>query len=305
MKIARLAFFFFLLSPLARAEWTHQTVEGAGEVPLNVVTAGNPESPPILFIHGIGQSHYSFVHQLNSDLANDFFLVTFDLRGHGASGKPWAPEAYQPRSVWADDVDAVIEATGIQKPVVMAWSYGTLVLMDYIRERGADNLVAINLTGALGSLVPVRLPTNDPNTEEFLRLRKLRQSPNLADKIRASEGMSRWLTATPMADDDKRLFDAISQMLPAYARTPMMQRPFNNEDLLDGLDMPVLLSLGSEDNPLQLEDGAALAKGHKNISLSVFEGAGHSVFFEQPERFNRELRTFVEASLRAHETPEP
>ncbi len=299
----RLAFFLLLLSPLAQADWTYLTVEGSGGVPLNVVTAGDPGSPAIVFLHGIGQSHYSFVHQLNSDLADDFYLVTFDLRGHGASGKPWAPEAYQPPNVWAEDLDAVMAATGVQNPIVMAWSYGTLVLMDYIRERGIKGLTAVNLTGALGSLMPVRMPQNDPNTEEFIRLRQLRQSPSLADQIKASEGVSQWLTATPMSEADKRLYDSISQMLPGYARSAMMQRPFNNEDLLAKLDLPVMLSLGSEDNPLQLEDGATLADSYENITLSVFDGAGHSVFFEQPEKFNRQLRAFVQSSMRAHAAP--
>ncbi len=275
------------------ADWNYLTVAGAGGVPLNVVTAGSPDSPAIVFIHGIGQSHYSFVHQLDSDLAQDYFLVTFDLRGHGASGKPWQSDAYSPSRVWAEDVAAVIAATGADQPVVVAWSYGTLVVMDYIREFGVGSLAGINLTGALGSLMPFRMRADDPNTQEFVRMRELRQSPDLVDNIRANEAMVQWLTATPVSDQERQLFQAFGLMLPAYARSAMMQRQFNNQDLLDQLTLPVLLSLGEKDNPLQLEDGAELAETHSNISLSVFEGAGHSVFFERPARFNAELRGFV------------
>ena len=45
---------------------------------------------------------------------------------------------------------------------------------------------------------------------------------------------------------------------------------------------------------LQLEDAAELAASHGNMDLIIYEGAGHSVFIEQPQRFNAELRRFAE-----------
>ncbi|MFK7957321.1 MAG: alpha/beta fold hydrolase [Lysobacterales bacterium] len=277
----------------AIAQWDFLTVTGSGGVPLNVVTAGSSDDPAIVFIHGIGQSHYSFVHQLNSDLAADHFLVAFDLRGHGASGKPWLAEDYGPGKVWADDVAAVMAATGVHRPVIVAWSYGSNVLMDYIREYGTKGLAGINLTGALGALKPFRLPKENPDTEAFLRLRKLRESPDITQHILASEGMIQWLTEAPMSASDRQIFQSIGLMLPAYARRAMMQRTINNQDLLDQLTLPVLLSLGEKDNPLQLEDGADLAGSHSQIQLSVFKNAGHSIFFERPARFNTELKKFA------------
>ena len=140
-----------------QAAWNFSTVAGDGGVPLNMATAGDPGKPGILFIHGIGQSHYSFVHQLNSDLADDFYLVSFDLRGHGASGKPWDAGAYTDNRAWARDVDAVMNASGLEHPVVVAWSYGTIVLMDYVREFGTSRLRSVVLTGATGGLLPFRM----------------------------------------------------------------------------------------------------------------------------------------------------
>ncbi len=295
MKLARLLpLLAALISQQAFADWNYQTVAGAGGVPLNVVTSGDPSSPAILFIHGIGQSHYSFVRQLNSDLADDFFLVSFDLRGHGASGKPWAEDAYNQPQCWAEDVAAVIAATKLDRPVVVAWSYGTLVAMDFVREFGIDGLAGINLTGALGALRPFRMPTaEDPNAEKFAQLRELQRSPDLADNIRASAEFTKWLTATPLPDREYELFYAISVMLPAYARRGMITRQFDNQDLEAKLTLPLLLSLGEHDNPGQLIDGAEMAKAYDNVSLSKYKESGHSVFFEDAERFNAELRGFV------------
>lgn len=277
------------------AEWDYRTVEGAGGVPLNVVTAGEPASPAILFIHGFGQSHYSFVRQLDSDLAADYFLVAFDLRGHGGSGKPWAAAAYSESEVWAGDVAAVIEATGLDRPLMVAWSYGTMVAMDYFREFGVDGIAGVLLTGGQGALKPFRMPSgDDPDAAEFARIRELQQSPDLADYIRAGERVIPLLTASPLPERQRQLFQAIGLMLPAYVRRAMAQRRLDNQDLVGRLTLPVLFCLGQEDNPFQLEDAGELAASHDNMSLTVYEGAGHSVFIEQPQRFNAELRRFAE-----------
>ncbi|MDH3639730.1 MAG: alpha/beta hydrolase, partial [Gammaproteobacteria bacterium] len=190
MKYLALLLLGLLGAGQAGADWDYMTVDAADGVPLQVVTAGRREQPAIIFIHGIGQSHYSFHRQFNSDLAEDFFLVAFDLRGHGASGKPWTPDAYENSAVWARDVAAVIKATQARQPILVAWSYGTLVAMDYIREFGVADIAGLNMTGALGALRPFRMPaTDDPATEEFARIRELQLSPNLVDNIRASELM--------------------------------------------------------------------------------------------------------------------
>ncbi len=297
LRLAALLLLALLLPLRALADWDYRTVEGAGGVPLNVVTAGDPASPAILLIHGFGQSHYSFVGQLNSSLAEDYFLVAFDLRGHGGSGKPWAAEAYSEHTVWAEDIAAVIAATGIQQPVVVAWSYGTMVAMDYIREHGVGGLAGILLTGGQGALRPFQMPSggdDGPDAAEFACIRELQQSPDLIDYIRAGERVIPLLTAAPLPEEQRQLFQAIGLMLPPYVRRAMAQRRLDNQDMVERLSLPVLFCLGEKDNPFQLEDAAELAASHDNMELTVYEGAGHSVFIEQPQRFNAELRRFAE-----------
>ena len=290
-----------LLPRHSLADWDYRTVEGAGGVPLNVVTAGDPAMPAILLIHGFGQSHYSFVLQLNSGLADDYFLVSFDLRGHGGSGKPWAVEDYSGPDVWAGDVAAVIESTGLDRPLVVGWSYGTMVAMDYVREFGDEGIAGILLTGGQGALRPFRMPSgdDDPGAEEFAQIRELQSSPDLIDYIRAGERVIPLLTASPLPEQQRQLFQAIGLMLPPYVRRAMAHRRLDNQDMVDRLSLPVLFCLGEKDNPLQLDDARELAASHDNMSLTVYEEAGHSVFIEQPERFNAELRRFAEQTLPA------
>jgi len=284
-----------------RAEIEYTTVTGGGNVPLTVATAGTPDNPAIVFIHGLGQSHYSFFKQLESDLAAEFFLVAFDLRGHGASGKPYEPAAYTQYSMWANDVAAVIAATGARRPVIVGWSYGTLVAMDYVRQFGTSEIAGISLTGALGALLPFGMPSadEDPNVAEFARVRKLQMSPDPRDRVAASEAMVRFLTSAPVPEAEQQVLQAVTMMFPNYARQAMYSRPQDNQDLLAQLTLPVLLQLGADDNPAMLEDAADGLAARANFTLSVYAGAGHSVFYEQPERFNNELRQFAAAAQRS------
>src|ERR1700730_15588090 len=49
---------------------------------------GNPSGSEILFIHGFSQASLSWQRQVESDLAKEFRMVTYALRGHGNSDKP-------------------------------------------------------------------------------------------------------------------------------------------------------------------------------------------------------------------------
>ncbi len=297
----RLLGILLLVSSQAYAEWNYTTIEGAGDVPLNMVTAGDPANPAILLIHGIGQSHYSFVHQLNSDLTDDFYLVSFDMRGHGASGKPWNAEAYTDYRQWAGDIDAVLNASGARQPVAVGWSYGSIVLMDYLREFGTERLAAINLTGALGGITPFRMPSaDDPRSANFAEIRKLQMSNDFAERQQAAERMVDLLTSSPIPAPYRDVFMSVGFMMPMYVRTAMLGRRIDNQDLLDEMEkVPVLLSIGSEDSPFSNEDGEMLARRYANYTFSQYADTGHSVFFEQPDRYNAELRAFALRSQKA------
>src|ERR1700745_4023285 len=110
---------------------------------------GNPTGPEILFIHGFSQSHLSWIKQVtNSDLAKEFHMVTYDLRGHGNSDKPFEPERYRNSKAWADEVQAVMDAAGFKRAVLVGWSYGGRVMADYLTTYGTGKLAGLNYVDA-------------------------------------------------------------------------------------------------------------------------------------------------------------
>ncbi len=97
-------------------------VAGGGGTQLHLVETGNPRGRPIVFIHGFSQCRLAWSRQLSSDLADSYRLVAMDLRGHGLSEKP--REGYTDSRLWADDVNAAIQALSLDHPILCGWSYG-------------------------------------------------------------------------------------------------------------------------------------------------------------------------------------
>src|ERR1700730_10808617 len=84
---------------------------------------GNPNGPEILLIHGFAQSHLSWMRQVDSDLAKEFLIITYDLRGHGNSDKPLDKAPYHDNKAWGDEVKAVMDAAGLKR---RCWSAGLM-----------------------------------------------------------------------------------------------------------------------------------------------------------------------------------
>src|SRR6266404_4065652 len=125
-------------------------IRGGGGTQLHVVEMGTSRARPILFIHGFSQCCLAWSRQMRSDLIDDYRLIAMDLRGHGLSDKP--REGYTDSRLWADDVNAVIHALNLDHPILCGWSYGPLVILDYIRHYGDDAIGGINLVGAVTKL---------------------------------------------------------------------------------------------------------------------------------------------------------
>src|SRR5215210_6165010 len=120
---------------------TMHTVTGGGGCRLYVEETGNPDGRPILFIHGFSQCRLSWSRQLGSDLADDFRLVAIDNRGHGRSDKP--RDAYGDSKLWADDIQAVITTLRLERPILCGWSYGGVIICDYVRHHGEAQIGGI------------------------------------------------------------------------------------------------------------------------------------------------------------------
>lgn len=291
------------------SERRYSRIEGADGVPLNVVEVGDASKPTIVLVHGIGQSHSSFDAQLDDPaLIRAFHLVSYDLRGHGQSGKPWQRDAYVASEKWADDLARVIAATRANKPVVLGWSYGSLVVADYLRKYGTRELTAIALAGAYGGLTDPPTSKEPPAPSLIADMNRMLEEQMSGDPaVRAAavqRGVLR-LTAKPMSDAWLAKANTTGMLTATEARRYMFARSLDNKSLVATIDVPFLVFIGGKDGSTPETQGRELVARVPGARSSLFPNAGHSPFAEEPERFNRELAAFAAAAFAGHGQSKP
>src|SRR5262245_21337032 len=195
-------------------------IAGGGNLPLHVVEVGDPTHQPILFIHGFSQSCFSWIRQLNSDLAGSRRLIAMDLRGHGLSGKP--RNAYADSKLWADDVHAVIQALDLHRPVLSGWSYGPLVILDYVRHYGEGSVGGIQFVAGVTRL------GNEQATAvlrpEFLSLIPGLFSADADESIRSLEALLRMCCESEISAYELNLMLGCSAATPPHVRQALFSR---------------------------------------------------------------------------------
>lgn len=268
---------------------TSHYVVGGGGTRLHVLETGNPQGTPILFIHGISQCGLCWSRQLNSDLAKDHRLVAMDLRGHGLSDKP--RDAYTDARLWADDVSAVIQALGLEQAILTGWSYGPLIILDYIRHYGERAIGGIHFVGGISKLgSEAALSVLTP---EFLGTVPGLMSADAEESVRALDALLDLCIASELSPTERYTMLGWNVSVPPHVRQAMFARAFDNDDLLPTIKKPVLLTHGKEEAVVK----ATAADQHKaampHAELHAMPNVGHAPFWDDPAGFNARLGGFV------------
>ncbi len=264
-------------------------ITGGNGIQLHVVETGSSKGRPILFLHGLSQCWLTWSRQMNSDLATDFRLVAMDLRGHGLSNKP--REGYADSKLWADDVNAVIQTLRLDHPILCGWSYGPLVILDYIRHYGEDGIGGINFIGGvtkLGSEEAISVLT-----PEFLSLVPGFFATDTEESVRSLESLIGLCFPRGLATEDRYLVLGYNMSVPPYVRQALLSRSLDNDDLLARISKPVLITHGAEDavvKPAVVDQHKAGGLAHAQIQ--IVPGAGHAPFWDDAAMFNQNLRAF-------------
>jgi len=280
-----------LLAPLL-AQGTNRayTVESADGVEIAVQEAGNPHGQPIIFIHGLLGSHLSWEKQVSSPELQRYRLITFDMRGHGLSDKPVEPEAYREGRRWADDLAAVITGSGAHKPVLVGWSLGAAVTTNYLAGFGDEQIAGAVYVGGVIELKPEQLvaqPTAYSGmASSDLRLHLEGEKEFVAlcfSTVPDDATFQRMVTAAAMASSEMQ--SAVHGMSIDTAKG------------LGSMHKPLLLIYGKQDALVQPIASAARAKElYPRAAIELYAKSGHSPFFEEPTRFNRDLSKFVDVA---------
>jgi len=254
------------------------------------------EKPTLIAMHGgPGFDHQRLRPDLDH-LADVAQILYVDLRGNGRS-LPSDPATWT-LDRWGDDVRALCDLLGIDRPLVFGNSFGGLVAMSYlVRHPGHPAGAIISSSGA-----------NYDFNRIFAAFERLGGPPARA----AAENF--WLRQTPedMAEYQRVCIPLYSTRPPAdphqAARTRVnldvarhVLQPggeLSRVDLrpaLRGVDCPVLVIAGRDDpvTPPEFSEAIAACLPPARTELHVFDGCGHGPFRDDPQRVWSVVRRWI------------
>jgi pimeloyl-ACP methyl ester carboxylesterase len=282
------------LAPLAaNAETRRYTVTAGDGVTLAVQETGNPDGPSIVFVHGLLGSHLNWDAQVNSAQLQRYRMITYDLRGHGLSGKPTDAAAYADGMRWADDLQAVIAASQARKPVLVGWSLGGAVISNYLAKFGDSGIAGAVYVDGVIELKPEQIVAH-PQVYRDLN------SPDLKthlDTVRTFLGLC--FHTPPDQATFQRLF-ANAAMASWDMQRAVQSMTVQAEQGLGKAQVPVLLLYGERDALVQAKPAIARAKAlNPRIRSTLYAQSGHAPFLEEPDRFDRDLARFIDTTTTA------
>ena len=110
-------------------------------VELAVYRWGNPQGIPLLLVHGYPDNHHIWL-PLIEQLAGEFQLFAYDVRGCGHSARPARLRDYQLPHL-SRDLQAVIRAVSPDRPVhLLAHDWGSIQSWETVTEPHSTDLLA-------------------------------------------------------------------------------------------------------------------------------------------------------------------
>jgi pimeloyl-ACP methyl ester carboxylesterase len=266
--------------------------EGAGVRIIGDV-AGPVDGPPVLFMHGGGQTRQSWGDAVAQAARRGYRAITVDLRGHGESG--WAPDGRYTIEDFSGDIRGLI-ADLREPPVLVGASLGGLVGM----------VIAASPPPAVRGLVlvDVAVQLEEEGTREIGAF--MGSAPNgFASLEEAADAVSAYLPHRKRPKDTSGLMRNLRlredgrlhwHWDPAFTRVdPEAAREFSTgfEAAARALRVPVLLIRGGRSRVLSREGAASFLRLVPAAEFVDVAEADHMVAGDANDAFSEAVFGFL------------
>ncbi|PSQ47404.1 3-oxoadipate enol-lactone hydrolase [Halobacteriales archaeon SW_6_65_15] len=251
--------------------------------------AANGSDPEtVALVEGLGYGRWMWRWQRERLVEVGYRVVVWDNRGTGDSD---APEGHYTVEEMASDLDAVLEAAGVEHAHVVGASMGGMIAQQHALDYDRAESLALLCTSHGGEEaldVPEETQTrmfdvpDDADEREAIRYK---MKPAMTDGF--------WEENDDLIEDvvDWRLEgDASDDAREAQAAGVMA---FDASDRLGEIEIPALVAHGTDDRVLPVENADLLHEKLPDSRLAVFENGSHLFFIERAETVNDHLLEFL------------
>ncbi|MFC5747933.1 alpha/beta fold hydrolase [Actinomadura rugatobispora] len=278
-------------------------IECDDKVTLVADAHGDPADPPVVLLHGGGQTRHSWRATARDLAGSGWYTLAVDLRGHGESG--WSPDGRYGLDRFATDVVRIAEFLG-RPPVLVGASLGgnsSLAALGHHPEL-ALGLILVDVS-------PFLQPKGTGRIGAFMRS----GSEGFASLEEAADAVSAYLSHRPrprnveglrknLREENGRFF---WHWDPAFLRSSE-DEAVQRDRLIDparlgaaamSLRVPTLLVRGGESDVLSVADSRRFLELVPHAEFSNVQGAHHMVAGDDNAVFDRVLGEFLERRVRS------
>ena len=242
---------------------------------------------PIVFIPGWTMPAWIWQKQID-EFSKGYHVIAVDPRSQGESDKPTYGHLPETRS---RDYKELVDQLGLKQPVLIGWSMACGELVKYVEQFGTDNIGGLVLVD--GFLADKPSPEMFAGISQWMN--QLQQ-----DRQKQADGFVRTMYKKPQPEDYLRRVADASAQVPADTAVVLIYDMLAVRDFSAGLarlsamktNRPVLFMYQPESQPTA--DYLKSKLGDK-VQLERFDGDGHALFVDDPEKFNHALEDFVQS----------
>ncbi len=254
------------------------------------VNDANPSGKnPILFLHGWPLSYECYEYQFDELLRMNYRCIGMDLRGFGQSDKPAKGYDY---NRMADDIRQVIDTLGVTNLVLAGHSMGGAIAIRYMARHRAANVSKLALFAAAAPSFTrsAQFPygMTKEQVDQYIQL-TYNDRPQMLHNF-GSLFFFRYITQ-PFSV----WFNGLGLAAAGWA-TANCLISLRDETLfadLGKITVPTLILHGIHDQICPYEMGVAQHNAISNSVLIPFEHSGHGLFYDERDKFNKELLQFI------------
>ena len=245
-----------LVQPIENGKMGQVTHEG---VTLHYVEIGDRQNPPLIFLHGIlafTQSYSEFIERL----AEKYFVVGIDMRGHGRSTIGSEPYSHK---LIADDVILVADEIGLGTFYMVGHSAGGFALLSVAKFHPDRIIKGVSIASLYNHEgIDYNEKKDDYLTRQgFMDNRNNRNNYTLKIFDRAYESIG-----------ENKKFDSTKKVMVDYGTS--MFPSYDKSDLRD-IKTPILVIVAEKDDRIKPDHTMQISNLIKNSKLEVVKGAPH------------------------------
>lgn len=259
----------------------------SGDARIHYVTAGDrAASSALVFLAGSGSDHRIWAQQVPA-FADHSYVVAVDHRGSGLSDR--TDYSYDMKLLLSD-LEAVIDAEGLERFVLIGYSMGGLIAQKYldVHKTHVEKLVLLN--GTLGGGVSDIVPPSREVMNIFLFSAALAPEDAVQAAIDFHFGEGYEAAHTEEAAVHREMFE--HNALGIYLQVPVLVSDAPLIEDYGAVKTPILCVFSREDVVTPPENGEVLKRYLPQAEVVYLEGH-HASMLIHPEEVNRLISDFI------------